>query len=403
MSYTLVVPPLNDSATEFVVEQYYVAVDEPIVAGQPIALVRSERWAWDVPATTGGVIGALLIEPGDTVVEGAALIELRDERPTTNDQPRTTNHDEQQQAIEAQNHDVVPTAAAQRMRATPVARRMIAAHGLDLAALTGTGRGNVVTRTDVLAVLGTREQAPSGYQGNREQAPSGYQGNGEQRTTIEQPQTSTDLQPSNLPTFQPSNIPYALTAIEVDLATALATVAQHQARWARRGVTISITACVVAAAAAVLGEHHLLNSAWHDDGIILRGRVQLAIEHRTTGEHQRTFMPHAADLNAVGIARWLAHGARHEEIERQPATFVIMEHAGPWWAHALPDGSCTAQLSVSAVVQQPHVVATAHGDQIMVRPTMVLTLAYDARVATQPDADALLCAIKKRLEHLHSL
>jgi pyruvate/2-oxoglutarate dehydrogenase complex dihydrolipoamide acyltransferase (E2) component len=34
---------------------------------------------------------------------------------------------------------------------------------------------------------------------------------------------------------------------------------------------------------------------------------------------------------------------------------------------------------------------------------MVLTLAYDARVATQPDADALLCAIKKRLEHLHSL
>jgi pyruvate/2-oxoglutarate dehydrogenase complex dihydrolipoamide acyltransferase (E2) component len=80
-----------------------------------------------------------------------------------------------------------------------------------------------------------------------------------------------------------------------------------------------------------------------------------------------------------------------------------VEHAAPWWARTLPEGTCTAQLSVGAITQQPRVVTTAGGEEIVVRPTVVLTLAYDARAATQFDADALLCAIKRRLEHLHSL
>jgi pyruvate/2-oxoglutarate dehydrogenase complex dihydrolipoamide acyltransferase (E2) component len=186
------------------------------------------------------------------------------------------------------------------------------------------------------------------------------------------------------------------------MSTALDMIAKHE-QWARRGVTISTTACVAAAAAAALGEHRLLHSAWTDDGIILRSRVHVLIEQPTASGMRATLVPDAADFNAVGVARCLAHPAHQKESERQPATFVITQHAAPWWTHALPDETCTAQLSVGAIVQQPRVVATAHGDQIVVQPTMVVTLAYDARVATQPDADALLCAIKRQLEHLHSL
>jgi pyruvate/2-oxoglutarate dehydrogenase complex dihydrolipoamide acyltransferase (E2) component len=391
MSHTLVVPPLDGSDT-FVVEQYYVAVNDTVVAGQPFALVRSEHWAWDVPATSGGTVDALVAEPGSTVAPGAPLVELRDEPPSTNNEP--------QQAIEAQNRDVVPTTAAQRVRATPVARRMIAAHGLDLAALSGTGRGNIVTRADVLAVLENKEQHPEGTRKNKEQ-----ETRNRQTAAIEETPPSIGPQSSirNLQFPQRSPVPFALTAIEVDLAAALATVNQHAARWARRGVTLTATACVAAATVAALGEHPLLHSAWHPDGIVLRSCVQLAIEHRTTGEHQRTLIPHAADLNAVGIARHLAHVAHDLGSAQEAATFVIVEHAAPWWAHTLPEGTCTAQLSVGAITQQPRVVTTAGGEEIVVRPTVVLTLAYDARAATQFDADALLCAIKRRLEHLHSL
>ena len=348
MSFTLILPPLNDPATEFVVEQYYVTVNDAVVAGQPFALVRSERWAWDVPATADGTVNALVAEPGSTVALGAPLIELREDgpttrvphpegtrcqRPTTNDESidggeqETQNREQIDQNQRLKRPSLVKEPQSEsilaqlRVRATPVAQRMIMAHGLDLAALSGTGRGNVVTRADVLAVI--REQGA----GNKEQKTI----NGQQTVVVtEQDEDAAQVAPDsqssirNLQFAQPSNLPYALTAIEVDLATAVATVAQHQARWARRGVTLSATACVAAASVAALGEHPLLHSAWHDDGIILRGRVQLAVEHRTTGEHQRTYIPHAADLNAAGIARRLAHAAHHEEIEPKAATFVIM-------------------------------------------------------------------------------
>jgi len=87
----MMLPTLADEATQYIVEHYYVAVDAPVVAGQVVALVRSERFAWDIPATASGVISALLIEPGGTIVGGARLIELHDQRPTTNDQRPTTN------------------------------------------------------------------------------------------------------------------------------------------------------------------------------------------------------------------------------------------------------------------------------------------------------------------------
>jgi len=419
MSHQVILPPLDGSDT-FVVEHYYVAVNDEVVAGQLFALVRSEHCVWDIPATTGGVIGALLIEPGGTVVPGAVLIEIREQGSEGKEQAEQNQRLQRPSLVEEPQSE--PVLLQQRVRATPVARRMIAAHGLDPAALIGTGRGKVVTRADVLAVVGNREQAPGTTPrgcpvrdlGNKEQGNTGtpdQRATKEQRAVIEETQPSTDHQSSivNRQSSQPSNVqrstfnvPYALTSIEVDMSTALDMIAKHE-QWARRGVTISTTACVVAAAAAALGEHRLLHSTWTDDGIILRSRVHVLIEQPTSSGMRATLVPDAADLNAVGVARCLAHPAHQKESKRQPATFVITQHAAPWWTHALPDGTCTAQLGVGAIVQQPRVVATAHGDQIVVQPTMVVTLAYDARVATQPDADALLCAIKRQLEHLHSL
>lgn len=392
MSHQVTVPPLDGSDT-FVVEQYYVALNDAVAVGQPFALVRSECWAWDVPATTNGIVSALVAEPGSTVTVGAPLLEIREQGTEDQEQAEQSQRIKRPSLVEEPQTE--PILAQLRVRATPVARRMIAAYGLDPAALIGTGRGKVITRADVLAVVENAEQGIK---------------NTEQTVTFaEENEHAAQIAPDGQSSIRngqfshPSNLPYALTAIEADLATALATIAQHQTRWARRGVTISTTACVAAATVAALGEHRLLNSAWSDDGIILCSRVHLQIEQPTLAGMQTTLVPDAADLNLVGLARRLAHAVHQEKIEQQAATFVIVEHAAPWWAHALPTVPSTAQLGVGAIMQQPRVVATAYGDQIMVRPTMVLTLAYDARLATQPDADALLCAIKQRLEHLHSL
>jgi pyruvate/2-oxoglutarate dehydrogenase complex dihydrolipoamide acyltransferase (E2) component len=227
MSHQVILPPLDGSDT-FVVEHYYVVVNDEVVAGQPFALVRSEHWAWELPATANGIVRALVAEPGSTVAARAVLIELRDQRPTNDDQ-QSPNNDEQQQAIEAQNRDAVPIMIAQRVRATPVARRMIAAHGLDPAALIGTGRGKVVTRADVLAVIGNREQAPSTLwlrdPGNKEQ---GNTETREQRATKEQRAVMEETQPS---VDRPSSIVHRLNLPTFNVQHSMFHTRSHRSKW----------------------------------------------------------------------------------------------------------------------------------------------------------------------------
>jgi len=253
---------------------------------------------------------------------------------------------------------------------------MAANHDVDLALLSGTGRGNIITRADVLAVIGNREQ--------------------------EAARSTQHAARSTQHAVSPSNLPYALAAIEADLSAALDVTTGHERR-ARRGVPISTVACVAAATVAALGKHRVLNSAWSDDGIILRSRVHLLIEQLTRSGMQTALVPDAAALNLVGLARRLAQINNEEHADRQAVTFAIAQRNGPWWSHAQPDSMYTACLTIGDVTQQPRVVETAGGDTIALRPIVLLLLAYDARVANQHEADAFLCGLQQRLEHFDRL
>ncbi len=383
MSHQVILPPLADPATEFVVEQLYVDVDASIVAGQAVALVRSNRFAWDIPATTSGIVSRLAAEEGDTVVLGAPLIEMREQAPTGYPENKEQGSKKQEQALE--------TAAQSRVRATPVARRVAASHDIDLATLSGTGRGKSITRADVLAAIRKQQSAVSN-----------------QQLAVSSQRTQTKGSEVQTPAVEPSafSLPYALTAIEVDASAARAFMAKHERR-ARRGVTISITACVAAAVVVALGEHRMFNSAWSDDGIILRRGMHLLIEQPhpedTQSGMQAVLVPAAADLNPLGIGRRLARSNNEQQGDHGQATFTISQRREPWWGHAQPNGTHTASLTFGDVTQQPRVEETANGDTIAIRPVVLLVLAYDARVGDQHQADAFLRTVQQRLEHFDRL
>jgi pyruvate/2-oxoglutarate dehydrogenase complex dihydrolipoamide acyltransferase (E2) component len=192
--------------------------------------------------------------------------------------------------------------------------------------------------------------------------------------------------------------------MEVDLGEALALLQAHQARAARRGIELSVTACVAFAVVAALGKHRMLNSAWSDDGIILRSRVHVLVEQTMQRDTHTLLLTDAADLSLLGMARRLAEVGQQGNGQRYDVepTFAINERATPWWGHTLP-GTYTAQLTIGVPQHRPKVVETTNGDQIVVRPTMLLMLAYDARVLAQPEVDTFLADVKQQLEHLRSL
>lgn len=366
----LLLPQLEPGATEATVEQIFVQPADTIAAGQPVAIVRTERFAWDIPATTAGTIAAISSPPGARVPIGAALVRLHEHPANVAEAP-------------AQPLTAHPCA----VRATPVARKIAAIHTLDLASISGSGRHGLITRADVQRVIQGREHAAAGPG----QAADRF--------------GATSAAPVQFPGDRSRDplAPTALSAINVDFSAVTAFVERRRARGGQPGAAATIMACVAQSVIAALHEYRTLNSAWSAEGMIVRGRVRLGVVCGAPATLH--VIDNAADLNAAGIARMLHENIRagaHNGPPAPGATFTIVEGAAVWSAARLP-ADHAATLVLGTVVRQPTVVQAHDRETIAIRPGAVLTLVYDARIIDQPLADAFLVALKRRLERFNGL
>jgi pyruvate/2-oxoglutarate dehydrogenase complex dihydrolipoamide acyltransferase (E2) component len=398
----ITLPRLGESSTDATVERYYKQVGDQVEPGDPLLVVRTQRFEWDVPATTAGTIGEILVQPGAAVSAGAALVRLNGAIQTA-----------------AVADSLVEGRGA---KATPLARKIAAMHGLDLAALSGSGPRGTIRRVDVLAALGEAThtidtafdscfslnmpteatiRAPRPAQEQAFAAVAPARPTEPQRLLLTEPQrliAAQLLQSKRV-------IPHALTAVEVDLSRVLAYIATHGAGLARRRIELSVTACVAHAAVAALARHRLLNSAWSDDGIIVRGRVHLGVASGQSAAGGFALLADAADLSLQGLARALGNRWPLADAVEQlsAATFTICDEGGTRWRHGIVAAAQGAVLTLGAIERRPYVVESPTTDTIVIRPLTILTLAYDARCSTQLQADAFLMDLKFRLEHFSPL
>jgi pyruvate dehydrogenase E2 component (dihydrolipoamide acetyltransferase) len=112
--------------------------------GDIVAVVDTDKAEIEVEVWQDGVIDRILVPPGQKVPVGTVLATLR--------------------AVGAATTGEVEPAAVERVRATPLARRLARERGVDLASLAGSGPRGAVTEGDVLAAT----PAPAPPQPQRE-------------------------------------------------------------------------------------------------------------------------------------------------------------------------------------------------------------------------------------------
>jgi pyruvate dehydrogenase E2 component (dihydrolipoamide acetyltransferase) len=159
---------------------------EPLKKGDTIAVIETQKGAIEVEVFHDAVMGRPLIDIGEKVPVGAPMAELEPLEPDTpSARPAETRapgkaatvagRQGEQQTSEArpqpstaseaaarapQPQAPEPTAAAERHRASPAARRLAEQRGVELTAIEGTGPGGAVTLADVKAASGQPQPAP---------------------------------------------------------------------------------------------------------------------------------------------------------------------------------------------------------------------------------------------------
>ncbi len=139
----IVTPTGGESVTEGTILEWAVKVGDTVADGQTVVELSTDKVDMELPAPTAGTITEILFAEGDTVSVGQVIARMQAgagapaPSPT---EPQPTNGAAQS----------VGAAALTDARVSPVAARIAAAEGVDLAGLKGTGPQGRIVKSDVL-------------------------------------------------------------------------------------------------------------------------------------------------------------------------------------------------------------------------------------------------------------
>jgi multifunctional 2-oxoglutarate metabolism enzyme len=169
-------PEMGESVTEGIVLEWHVAVGDFVSEGDTVVEVSTDKVDAEVPAPADGVITKLVASVDDEVPVGAPLAEMEPGEgqgapaagPVAEQggpaggaaapfsAPPAPRHPQRSDADSSPDSN-----GDDGVRATPIARRAAAEHGVDLGSVAGSGPGAKVTKEDVLAAANGGGPAPA--------------------------------------------------------------------------------------------------------------------------------------------------------------------------------------------------------------------------------------------------
>jgi pyruvate dehydrogenase E2 component (dihydrolipoamide acetyltransferase) len=304
-----------------------------------------------------------------------------------------------------------PAAAAvsDRIVASPLAKKLATEHGVDLAALTGSGPGGRITEKDVTAFVAARAAAPAPAA-----APARPAG------------------PSSLPAvaaatgeFQPLNRVRRITAdrmaasarsvarvtllMEVDMSEAVRFRTQLAPEFEKRyGSRLAYDAMIAKACAIALAEHPHVNAQWqeatesHSAGIRIQEHVNIGIAVAAEAGLLVVVVRDADSKPLSGVnsdlmgmvAKSKAGGLGPDELSGSTFTITNLGGYGVEAFTPIVNPPETGILGIGRIAKRPAVV----DGQIVARDLMYLSLSFDHRVVDGAPAADFLRRVKECLE-----
>jgi 2-oxoglutarate dehydrogenase E2 component (dihydrolipoamide succinyltransferase) len=401
MPTEITMPQLGESVPEGTVRRWLKQPGEPVEQDEPLLEITTDKIDTELPAPAAGTLLEICVPAGATVRVGTRLglvgeaTELSSER--------------QPERWPSPNGE---SSAPRKPRLSPVVARMVAAHDLDVAQITGTGVGGRVSKQDVLRFLEQRQSQSTSLPEQPPAPPDAPAPIGADPPPDLPP--DADLLPltpqrrviAEHMLHAVRTIPHVTTVMEVDLSRVLAHREQQQAAFAQQGVRLTLTAYLVQAAVSALAVVPSLNGRFTAAGIVQHRRKHIGVAVALSEGLIVPVIHDADEKNLLGLARAvgdLTARARNQRLrpdETQGGTFTITNHgvSGSLFATPIINQGQGGILGVGAVQKRPVVITQGGSDAIAIRPVCYCSLTFDHRLCDGATADAFLSACKRFLE-----
>jgi 2-oxoisovalerate dehydrogenase E2 component (dihydrolipoyl transacylase) len=429
-------PDLAEGLEDATIIQWLAAVGDHVVLNQPLCLVETAKATVEVPSPHAGTIVALGCDEGDTLRVGTLLARIDatagtappgPERPgaegATSGRPGLTpaaeptlvgyGHDAAIDRSRRSRRGTTSTAGGRPLAKPPVrllARRL----GIELGRLTpGSGPGGIITRHDVQAAAQDPAATAPRPTVTRADVPAAAVAPSTGATHPIAPPTVSTIPVRGLRariaerlSTSRAEIPDATCSVTADCSRLLEVRAALNERAQRRGLDPIVTPFSLLSYLAVqaLAAAPVLNATFDDRVPEIRPHdaVHLGIGTATARGLVVTVARNAGQLTVHDLSAEMARltdGARAGTLgpgDLQGSTFTISNFGALGLDEGVPiiNYPEAAILGVGSIRPRPHVV----DGEVVARPTVSLTLAFDHRVADGAEAGRFLSDLRELAE-----
>jgi pyruvate dehydrogenase E2 component (dihydrolipoamide acetyltransferase) len=156
MSVNIEMPKLSDTMTEGTLIKWHKKVGDQVEIGDILAEVETDKATMEMEAFDDGILTDILIHEGEKAVIGGVIAILNggSEQPLAS--PIASEPAQQTPTriaignLESDHKPTISSPTTERIKASPLARKVAAEHGKELSSIRGTGPAGRITKSDVL-------------------------------------------------------------------------------------------------------------------------------------------------------------------------------------------------------------------------------------------------------------
>jgi 2-oxoglutarate dehydrogenase E2 component (dihydrolipoamide succinyltransferase) len=379
----IVAPAEQAEGTEMVVGTWLKHVGDAVTQNEPLLEISTDKVTVEIAAPATGILREVVKSENQAIQPGEVLGRI---------EVGTAAAAEPAPARGLTSTDKPASGAAEL---TPAVRRLLAEHGLEASAISGTGRGGRITVQDVEAHVASRADTPAKVEPGPN--PSRRVPHTPMRRSIAQHVTQSV-----------AVAPHVTSVFDADLSAIVAHREAHRAAFDADGVKLTYTAYFVRAGVAALGAVPEVNSRWHDDALELfedcnigvatalpQGGLIVPVIHRAQALDLRATAERLQDLTQ----RARDGALRPKDV--QPGTFSISNHGVSGSLIAAPiviPQPQSAILGVGKLERRPVARMREGKEAVEVRPMCYVTLTIDHRVLDGYQANTFLARWVEEIE-----
>lgn len=441
----VVMPQMGESIVEGTITKWLKKLGDKVQRDEPLFEISTDKVDAEIPAPASGILREIKAQEGETVQVNSVVAVIggagapstaapkaaEPAREAARPAAQTTTAPAQRPPAQQPQHEVISFPSThreegERIRSSPLVRRIARENNVDLASVPGTGLGGRITKDDILNFVQQHGPKAAPVQPAAKPAPAQPV---QQSQAVTQPRPAAPSAPApilaelagDLVPMSPMRKKIAERMVEskrtsahvhtvfkVDMTRVVKLREKVRRQWEERhGVKLTFMPFIAKALMHGIRRKPIVNSSVVGESIQYHKNINIGIAVALEWGLIVPVVKGAENLSFVGLQRAITDVGERARAKKltlddvQGGTITITNPGifGPQFGTPIVLQPQVAILGMGGIFKEPVVITDEQGnDSIAIRHIIRLVLGYDHRIIDGADADQFMVAVRDYLE-----